>query len=395
MAISCAILWHASVLGYRTVKDNPFEYGKPLPAGQMVDRSAELATLGDQLVNTHNSRLVGPRRYGKTTLINAALAQARDDGLVAISINFLGVLTLDDIAARIERAYSEQLDSNLKRWFATVVRTLQPTITGGGGPVPASIAVSPQSASSGLLDRLALPAKVHTRHGLRCAIAFDEFQDVLRAATNADAIIRSEIEGHAGVAGYVFSGSHIGMMRELFASRRRAFYGQATPIDLPPLAPDELGEYIVDRFVHDDRDPGEALGPLLDLAQGHPQRALMLASKLFSATGRGAAADSHAWSKALAAACKEAEPEITQVWNDQTATAQRVLAVISDGTIALNSHAARERYGLPRTGSNQQAVRQLADEAHIVKADTRTRWAVVDPLLQLWLRGGRSWPDLG
>lgn len=86
------------------MEDNPFEYGKPLPAGQMVDRHAELATLADQLVNTHNSRLVGPRRYGKTTLINAALAQARDDGLAAVKVNFLGVLTLDDIAERIERA---------------------------------------------------------------------------------------------------------------------------------------------------------------------------------------------------------------------------------------------------------------------------------------------------
>jgi hypothetical protein len=377
------------------MEDNPFEYGKPLPAGHMVDRSTELAALGDQLVNTHNSRLVGPRRYGKTTLINAALAQARDDGLVAIKVNFLGVLTLDDIANRIERAYSEQLDSKLKRWFTGVVRTLQPTLTGGGGPVPASIAISPQPASSGLLDRLALPAKVHAKHGLRCAIAFDEFQDVLRVASNADAVIRSEIEAHAGVAGYVFSGSHIGMMRELFADRRRAFFGQATPIDLPPLAPDELGEYIADRFFHDDRDPGEALRLLLDLAQGHPQRALMLANKLFSATGRFRAADGDAWSKALAAACYEAEPEVTQVWSDLTATGRRVLAVIADGTIALNSHAARERYGLPRTGSNQQAVRQLADEAHIAKADTRTGWAVVDPLLLLWLRGGRSWPDLG
>lgn len=377
------------------MEDNPFEYGKPLPAGQMVDRQAELTTLGDQLVNAHNSRLVGPRRYGKTTLINAAFAQARDDGLVVVKVNFLGVLTLDDIAERIERAYSQQLDSRFKQWFTGVVRTLRPTLTGGGGPVPAAIAISPQPSPSGLLDRLALPAKMHARHGVRCAIAFDEFQDVLRVGPNADAIIRSVIEEHAGVAGYVFSGSHIGMMRELFADRRRAFFGQATPIDLRPLAADELGEYITARFLHGDRDAGEALAPLLDLAQGHPQRALMLANKLFTTTGPGHSADSDVWSKALAAACYEAEPEITQVWSDLTATAQRALAVIAEGTIGLNSRTARERYGLPRTGSNQQAVQRLADEAHIVKADTRTGWAVVDPLLGLWLRRGRRWPDLG
>jgi uncharacterized protein len=361
----------------------------------MVGRQVELTALADQVANTHNGRLVGPRRYGKTTLINAALWRARDDGLVAIKVNFLGVLTLDDVAERIERAYSEQLDSRLKQWFAGVARTLRPTLSGGGGPVPASIAVSPQPPTSGLLDRLALPTKVHAKHGMRCAIAFDEFQDVLRVGTNADAIIRSEIEDHAGVAGYIFSGSHIGMMRELFAHRRRAFFGQATPIDLPPLASDELGEHITDRFRQDDRNPGEALGPLLDLAEGHPQRALMLANKLFTATPRGEAADSTTWSAALAAVCREADPEITQVWTDLPATAQRVLAVIAEGTVPLNGRAARERYGLPKTGSNQQAVQHLADEAHIIKGETRTGWKVVDPLLGLWLRNGRSWPDLG
>jgi hypothetical protein len=39
--------------------------------------------------------------------------------------------------------------------------------------------------------------------------------------------------------------------------------------------------------VHDDRDPGDSLAPLLDLAKGHPQRALMLANKLITVTGRG------------------------------------------------------------------------------------------------------------
>lgn len=373
--------------------DNPFEYAKPLHAGDMVDRENELETLSDQLTNTHNSRLIGPRRYGKTTLINAAMERARDDGLVAIQVNFLGVLTLEDIAERIERAYSNQLDGRLKQWFDGVVRTLRPTAAIGGGPVPASVGTNPQPATRSLLDRLALPAKVHEKHGVRCAIAFDEFQDILRAGVNADAIIRSEIENHAGVAGYVFAGSHVGMMRELFADRRRAFFGQATPVDLLPLRPDDLSEYITVRFEAGGRSPGEALGPLLDLAQGHPQRALLLANKLFAATPRDGTADVETWSVALAAACREADPEITRVWEDLPATGQRVLAVIADGTVGLNSAAARERYGLAKTGStNKQATRQLADDAHIVVADTKTGWAIVDPLLALWLRHGRQWP---
>jgi len=251
--------------------------------------------------------------------------------------------------------------------------------------------VSPHSPAS-LLDRLALPAKVAEKHGLRCAIAFDEFQEVVRADIKADAIIRSEIETHAGVAGYIFSGSHLGMMRELFADPRRAFYGQATPIGLKPLAADDLAEYIGDRFRVGGRDAGDALGPLLDLAAGHPQRALMLANKLYAATPRAAAADSDTWTEALVAACNEAEPEITGIWEGLSRAGQRVLAVIADGTLTLNSRAAQARYGLHKTGSNAHAVQHLADEATITAQDTRTGWALVDPLLALWLRNGRQWP---
>jgi hypothetical protein len=84
---------------------------------------------------------------------------------------------------------------------------------------------------------------------------------------------------------------------------------------------------------------------------------------------------------------------VTQVWTDLTVTAQRVLAVVADGTLALNSGLARERYGLPKTGSNRQAIQHLADEGHIARESTRTGWTVVDPMLALWLRNGRAWPD--
>jgi len=386
-----AAILHLKVLTSCTVQDNPFEYSKPLPAGQMVDRELELEALSDQIVNTHNSRVVGPRRYGKTTLINAALARARDDGLVAIKVNFLGILTIEDIAERIERAYARQLDGKLRQWFTGVTRTLRPTATLGGGPAPASVAVSPRSSAS-LLDRLALPARVADKHGLRCAIAFDEFQEVVRAGVNADAIIRSEIETHAGVAGYIFSGSHVGMMRELFADRKRAFYGQATPIGLDPLSAEDLADHVSGHFRSGGRDVGDALGPLLDLAAGHPQRALMLANKLFAATPRGGAADSDTWAQAVVDACNEADPEITGLWDDLSTTGQRVLAVIADGALALNSRGAQARYGLRKTGSNQETVKHLADAATITAADTPTGWAIVDPLLALWLRSGRQWP---
>jgi hypothetical protein len=126
---------------------------------------------------------------------------------------------------------------------------LRPTLRAGGAPVPGAVefTVEPQ-AEPPLLERRALPRRLYERHERRTLVVFDEFQDVLATESQADAVIRSEIQHHGDAASYVFSGSHLGMMRELFADRRRAFYGQAAPIELPPLLPDDVAEYVADRF---------------------------------------------------------------------------------------------------------------------------------------------------
>src|SRR3989442_362417 len=158
---------------------SPFIYEDPLePPETLADRADELALLRDRIAETRNSRLQGPRRYGKTSLLKATLASVDKDGFVPIYVSFLGVLTAADVAERIERAYREQLDGRLKRWFVAVISTLHPRVK--AAPAGVGVAVAPESHMPELLDRLSLPRRLHERHGRQCAIAFDEFQDVVR-----------------------------------------------------------------------------------------------------------------------------------------------------------------------------------------------------------------------
>ena len=202
------------------------------------------------------------------------LARCELQGWVPISVNFLGVLTVDDVAERIERAYSRQLDGPLKRWYAGLIRTLRPTISGTPGGV--GVAITPQARSAALLERLALPLRLHERHAKQCVIAFDEFQEVVRIPGVAGTF-RSELEQHGTAAAYVFSGSHPGLMRDTFADRRHSFFAQAAAVPLGELPADALEQFISARFAAGRRDPGDGLGPLLDPAAGHPQRSMQFA----------------------------------------------------------------------------------------------------------------------
>jgi uncharacterized protein len=371
---------------------SPFIYEDPLePPEVLAGRTVELAVLRGRIAETRNSRLEGPRRYGKTSLLKAALAAAEKDGFVPIYVNFLGVLSAADVAERIERAYREQLDGRLKRWFAGAVSTFRPRVK--ATPAGVGVEVAPETQVPDLLDRLALPRRLQERHGRQCAIAFDEFQDVVRVGDALAGTIRSELEQHGKVAAYVFSGSHPGLLRDLFSDRRHAFFAQAKPIDLPRLSAEDLAEYIGSRFENGNRDPGEALEPLLVAANGHPQRAMLLAHHLYERTRASATATSEEWVMAFAGASHDANPEVQAAWDSWNNSERRLMAVISERNTPLQGRVAHERYGVSKTGSNQATVERLQRDGHVVADETtRTGWRVVDPLLELWLANGRNWP---
>jgi uncharacterized protein len=368
---------------------NPFRYSSPVGGDDLVGRDAELEQLQRTAEEGNNSRLVAPRRFGKTSLLRQLVTEARSDGWEAVYVDFFGVLTLTDVAARLERAYRRDLSGVAGRWFDGVRRTLQ-QVEVGAGPVRAGVSLRPDVAA--LQDRLDLPRKLHERHGRRTLVVFDEFQSVLAAQNEVDALIRAEIQHHGDAASYVFAGSHVGMMRELFGDRRRAFYAQAREIELPRLDPEAATEFVVRRFADTGRDPGAALTPLLDLADGHPQRTVLLAHGVWEATPAGQVADEATFAEAVTRVMTEQLREFEGTWTALAVGQRRVLTRIAEGVAGLYS--GDEPGG--RSGSNRTAVRALADRGEVVPdRTTRTGYRVVDPLLALWLRSGRPqvWPD--
>lgn len=369
---------------------NPFRYSEPVPPEELLDRDDEAQALLEAAASGNSSRLVAPRRYGKTSLLARVAQEAREQkGWAAVYVDFFGVLTLDDIAQRIERAYAEELQGRLATWFAGIRRLLRPTLQVGGGPLPAGVevAIDPQ-AEPPLVERLALPVRLHEKHGTRTLVIFDEFQDILAVKERADAVIRSEIQHHGDAASYVFAGSHVGMMRELFTDRRRAFYGQAGPVDLPPLRADDVADYLSARFEATDRGVGEALGPLLDTAAGHPQRTMLLAHVLWNLTAEGETATEQTWLATYDRVMREARDELRAVWTGLPPAQRRVLTTVAEGREGI--YAAGRRHGGSRGGAAVKASEGLVDRGEITQdPSTASGMRVIDPLLAAWANEGR------
>ena len=364
---------------------NPFRYSGPVPPEEVVDREAEVAQMLDTAESANNVRLLAPREYGKTSLLGRVLAGADKQGWATVYVDFFGVLTLADIARRIEAAYSDQLEGDLARWYAGVRKRL-PRVRLGGGPIPASadLELDPQ-AEDPLLKRLAMPRRILERSGRRTLVVFDEFQAVLSARSDADEVIRSEIQHHGEAASYIFAGSEVGMMRDLFASRRRAFYRQAKHMDLDPLEPDDLGEYISSRFERTGRTVGaDALAALLDLCEGHPRASMLVAHGLWDHTGPGGEADLEAFHEAEREALEEAAIDIRALWRGLSRTEQGLVTALARGEAPFS----RTRSDAGNRGEGaRQALNSLIDRGEVVRDGKR--YHLVDPFFAELLR--RNW----
>lgn len=368
-----------------TAELNPFVYDDPLPPAELVDREAEAEQLLRLAEGGHNTRLQAPRRYGKTTLLGKVAEEASKIGMNTVYVDFFRAITLPEVSRRIEEAYLSALGGPARRAVSAVTRrwTAKVVVTPGG--VGGEVEPVQRREQQRLADMLDLPKKVFERSGVRTLVVFDEFQDLLRISSEVDGLLRSKIQFHRDEASYIFAGSEPGMLNALFTDRERPLFDQARPISLDPLRDEDLIEYIGERFERAERDPREALDALVDLARGHPQRAMLLAHHLWEQTPRGDTADLETFDRALGSVDRETGEAFEKLWDDlaDKPNQRKVLAALASSVETLYNRRTLQAYALEK-GSAEAAARALTDRGHLQRAQRGFR--LVDPLLERWLQ---------
>jgi uncharacterized protein len=362
---------------------NPFIYSHPLAPEDIINRDDETQELLRNIVGGHFVRLFAPRKYGKTSLLKRALRDGEaQEGLIPILVDLYRVSSIADVTIRFERAYSKHLKGAVR---ARVERFLQQTGIGlslGAYGISARLRLDPKvdplPALHALLD---LPLRLEESGGYRVFIALDEFQDVDKVP-DLDGLIRSHIQYQGEVASYVFAGSEPGLMKQLFENKDRPLYGSAVPLRLKKLANEDIAAYVAERFAQSDREVGEALNPLLESANGHPQRAMLLAHRLWAEVPKGETATLDHWYAAHAAALAELNPEFDAQWRGFDTSQQKTMrAVIAGGGSPYRADV-RRRLELTKD-MVRKALPRLSATAEIEAIEGKH--VVVDPLFAEWI----------
>jgi uncharacterized protein len=364
---------------------NPFTYQGPIDPSRLIDRSAELDELQAAAADRVAIRLAAPRRFGKSSLLEAHSASMREAGHRAVRVDLSKVATVGDAASRIARAYSAlptDPGRSVRRWVARL--GIGASVAGVGVGVTAT-PPRPRAdeARAALLELLDVPKALHDRDGGLTVVCLDEFQDLLVADDALDGLVRSVVQHHGEAAAYVFAGSQPSLMDALFSEHERPFFGQARPLELPPLPVAEAATDIESLLAADGLDAGGAVDELLAFTGGHPQRTILLAHHLYNLLEEPEGPDDIT-AAAIERALVETRDAHQALWDGIGRTERLVVLALADGQAPTGSVVAGE-HRVARSTLQEALERLLADERH-VRRDARGKPFLLDPLLAEWLR---------
>jgi hypothetical protein len=156
------------------------------------------------------------------------------------------------------------------------------------------------------------------------------------------------------------------------------------------LAAEDVGAYVAERFVETGREVGEALGPLLQAAAGHPQRAMLLAHRLWAVVEPGAVATLEDWDAAHEGALAELDAEFDAEWRHLDTSSQKTLRSVLEGGGSPYRGDVLRRLALTKD-MVRKALPRLASSALIERHGDQHE--IIDPLFAEWIARGADPPE--
>lgn len=369
---------------------NPFRVAELVRGAYFTDRADEVRTTLRAMRERGRLLLWGPRRMGKSTVVDVAAQRLRRDGGIVVAADLATITTLTEAADRLLSAVSREA-----RWtdrLAAWVKHLAPVVTlaadAAGAPrLTIGFEARPRRVESErellerVLDRIDATAEEHEEP---VVVVLDEFQRLSELGGEAaEWLLRNRIQAHRHTA-YVCAGSKESLVREMLQPQR-AFYDFFELLHVGAIDPEHLSRWIDDRLEGAGVTPSRGVGQRVIEAVGpRTQDVVLVARTLWFRTalaGRASLADVDAAVREIVAG---EGPALRRTWEDLSAVQQRVVRALAAGAEQIHSTETRERFGLGASSSVASAVDALVGRGILEKEGEDVRFD--SPFFREWIR---------
>ena len=358
------------------IERSPFPYQGPLAPDQVAGREALRRDLAERLVDRRLTALLGPRRYGKTSVLKRVTADLADVGPDTVWIDLYELSSMADLAAAVDRGLAA-VQGPVRRTLDSVAGTLSLHL----GIVGIELAKGGRDRPDPVLTvRNLLQVLVRTAERRDLIVVFDEFSGVA-GVKGAAGLLRTELQHHYQSLGIVFAGSQPSTMRALFTDQAEPFFAQADLLEIGPLATEAVVAVVEDGFARTGRATGGVTSRLAAFAEGHPQRAMQLSDAVWRLTPEGGTASDETWEDALTDVRSNVDNGSERLFALMPSGHQKTLRAVASGGSVYGT--AADVVDLA-PGTAKAAVDALLGSGYLVRRDGRL--IVVDPLLADWIR---------
>jgi uncharacterized protein len=384
---------------------NPFEFGRAVHVESIVDRTEELQRLANAVRNGERLFLIGPRRYGKTSLLNVVQRQVEKEGVVVLNYDVEKFASTELLARALLTGAIRALTGPIEKLSAAASRQIKQFF--GSLKPELSFDLEEQTWSVSLLgerrsETSALPLLTEVLDGIdamaksrarRVAVILDEFQQLVESGgIKAERQIRASVQTHQHVS-YVFAGSKTRLLTDMTSHHGRPFYRMGSSLFLGPVPRAAFVPFLLAGFEQQGFKVGAgAVEQILDLAEDVPYSVQRLAHRCWDLLAGNPNVQRTLTpvfvERTLQRIALEDDPAYTQLWMSLTAVQKKALnAVVGTSGRQLFSKAVADEYGLP-VASMQKALKALNDRGIIREEQTlgAVRWRLDDPFFATWLK---------
>jgi hypothetical protein len=356
------------------METSPFPYQGPLEPSEVTGRDGLLDELARRVTSRRVTALLGPRRYGKTSVLRRVVADLPE--MATVWVDLYEVTSMADVAVRFDNALAA-----VQGPLAVAARHIAASVSVNLGVISAALSGPARDRPDPVLSFHAL-LKVLVGSAVRAPtlLVIDEFSSIGRVREAAGAL-RTALQMHYQDLGILFAGSHPSMMRMLFSERLEPFYGQADLLEIGTLSVVAVEEIVREGFISTGRDAGPLPALIGSFTGGHPQRVMQLADSCWRHTSPGSVADVECWSEGLTEVRQATAEVMERLYSGFERGERDVLrAVARSGSI----YGAEANLLDLSAGTATHARRSLLDSGDLVEREGAL--AVVDPVLADWLR---------
>lgn len=361
------------------MNENPFEYRLLASGENFIDRDRELKTLLECAKSGQNVTIFSPRRYGKSSLIMEFFHRLSGD-MPAVYIDFNRVNSVSELADRVVSGTAESVFSSFEKGISMVKDTLlslRPTFAPNesGG---VSVSLDLVKTERDLETALRFPQIVAEKRDIKMVLAMDEFQRINTLnGDRLERLLRSVIQEQDRVT-YIFSGSQVNMLREIFESGDRPFFQSTKVMKLGKLPVKPFEYYIMNSFAKTGFEVDEGtVREILELTEGHPMRTKELCFELWNQMRAGERTVSV---KDLLDVLITNDLYLEDTWNHINSVLQRRTLEALANHEKPHSHITIEKYRLKSNSHVQRTMKSLERDGILYEGE------IVDPFMRLWIK---------